>query len=55
MLDHQRNSNIQNKLKIDIVVSLKLHQEYWLDHLKWIGMYLVPRLALQGTKGHGMT
>jgi len=43
MLDCQRTSDVQNRLKIDNIEDLKTHQENWLDHLKRMGTYQIPR------------
>jgi hypothetical protein len=36
-------SDIQNRLKIDNTADLKIHQENWLDYLKRMGTYQLPR------------
>jgi hypothetical protein len=43
MLDCQGTSDIQNRLKIDNIADLKTHQENWLDHLKRLCTYQLPR------------
>jgi len=43
MLDCQRTSDVQNRLKIDNTADLKTYQENWLDHLKRMGTYQLPR------------
>jgi len=58
MLDCQRTSDIQNRLKMDMIVDLKTHQENWLDHLKKNGYLSTTKtgspIAAQGTTGHRM-
>jgi hypothetical protein len=37
MLDCQRTSDVQNRLKTDTTADLKTHQENWLEYLKRMG------------------
>jgi hypothetical protein len=57
MLDCQRTSDIQNRLKIDNTADLKTYQKNWLDHLKIMGTINYQDGSLivaQGMIGHRM-
>jgi hypothetical protein len=47
-LDHQRNPEIRNSLKVDnIVEDIKQYQRRWVDHLERMDRSRLPRLAFQ--------
>jgi hypothetical protein len=47
-LDHQRNTDICNRLKVDnILEDIKSNQKYWIDHLKQMDRNRIPKLASQ--------
>jgi hypothetical protein len=47
-LDHQRNPEICNSLKVDnIVEDIKQYQRRWVDHLERMDRSRLPRLAFQ--------
>jgi hypothetical protein len=53
MLECQGTSDIQNRLKIGNIADLKTHQEIWLDNLKRIGTYQLPRWLSNSTRDDG--
>jgi len=47
-LDHQRNSDIHYRLKVDsLIEDIKLYQKNWLDQLKREDRNRLPKLAFQ--------
>jgi hypothetical protein len=47
-LDHQRNTTIREKLKVEhIVDDIKSYQNNWLQHVKRMEHSRIPRMALE--------